>query len=180
MPCLTAVCHSLTSLDVQSPRGWKGAFICPRIQPSPLMSLCQIVHGCMSTCGFMVVLVTRLELAGNSMVYFCTRVHYPWSGSDLQFGVQVAGWARRLCLQFKYQYNTPGSVSVASSAEWNQTADSVNGGVYILTHTVHIWQPNTLRKCILCTHVYTGFYCKCIYRKYKPHRIWSHWQFREF
>ena len=69
--CLTAVCHSVTSLEAQSPPAWKGAFICPRIQPSQFVTLSQIVHGCItSTRGFMVVLVTRLELAGDSGAFF--------------------------------------------------------------------------------------------------------------
>lgn len=109
---LTAVCHSVTSLEAQLPPGWKGAFICPRIQPSQFMSLCQIVHGCItSTRGFTVVLVTRLELADNSGA-FLNSLAVTDLASDLQFGVQVAGWARLLCLQFKSWYNTPGSVSV--------------------------------------------------------------------
>lgn len=38
--------------------------------------------------------------------------HCHWSGNDLEFSVQVAGWARLLCLQSKSRYNTTGSVSV--------------------------------------------------------------------
>lgn len=117
MPCLAAVCHSVTSLAVHLPPGWKGPFIRPRIQPSRFMSLCQIVHLYMWFQGSM---SHRTQVCSRiALCPFFELTHCHWSGSDLQFSVQVAGWAWLLCLQFKSRCRTTGS------AEWNQTADGV-------------------------------------------------------
>ena len=84
--------------------GLKGSFYLFKHSAIPVCHLtnCAWVHVWF---GFMVVLVT-MHPACRQLSNCC------WPGNDVHFGVQVAGWACQVCLQFLSWNDTSGFVPV--------------------------------------------------------------------
>lgn len=134
-------------------------FICPRIQPSQVMSVCQIVHGYICTCIFKVVCATRLDCARRQL---CGPYLNSFTVTDLAMTDSlVSRWlAEHACCVCNLSPDTTLNclrVCVpAQRSETNPPMVSLAGTIDILKQTVHIGEPNIFRKCII--HGYKGFY----------------------
>lgn len=149
MTCLTACCHSVTSSAVQLLQGWKGPFLSVQGCSHPSLSLCQIVYGCISTCGFKIVWVTRLECACGHFGPFLNSL----AVSDLAMTCSlVSKWlAEHACCTYSLSPDTTQLAlfvcALAQQSETEQlTGDPQTCSAYF--GAKHTWGMDFMQVCI--------------------------------